>query len=97
MENATEKKIKRLRSDNGGKVRGSTVQGLPQPQRHQAREGGAVYLGGTAWLNKFNRSLVEMGRSMLFRESIQKKGRRKLLTQQRGSSIGSRIRAPSRL
>ncbi|KAG2782938.1 hypothetical protein Pcac1_g7331 [Phytophthora cactorum] len=73
MENATDKKIKRLRSDNGGEYTGRQFKedlnrsGI----KHESTVPYTPQQNGLA--KRMNPSLIEMARCMLYDESIEKK------------------------
>ncbi|KAE9279871.1 hypothetical protein PF001_g24507 [Phytophthora fragariae] len=73
MENATGRKIKRLRSDNGGEYTGRLFKEYLSKQgiRHEKTVPYTPQQNGLA--ERMNRSLVEMARCMLYHEGIDKK------------------------
>ncbi|KAE8959310.1 hypothetical protein PF011_g30475 [Phytophthora fragariae] len=73
MENATCRKIKRLRSDNGGEYTGRLFKEYLSKQgiRHEKTVPYTPQQNGLA--ERMNRSLVEMARCMLYHEGIDKK------------------------
>ncbi|KAE8981481.1 hypothetical protein PR001_g23989 [Phytophthora rubi] len=73
MENATGRKIKRLRSDNGGEYTGRLFKEYLSKQgiRHEKTVPYTPQQNGLA--ERMNRSLVEMARCMLYHEGINKK------------------------
>ncbi|KAE8955602.1 hypothetical protein PR001_g32034, partial [Phytophthora rubi] len=73
MENATGRKIRRLRSDNGGEYTGRLFKECLSKQgiRHEKTVPYTPQQNGLA--ERMNRSLVEMARCMLYHEGIDKK------------------------
>ncbi|KAE9074565.1 hypothetical protein PF005_g28294 [Phytophthora fragariae] len=73
MENATGRKIKRLRSDNGGEYTGRLFKEYLSKQgiRHEKTVPYTPQQNGLA--ERMNRSFVEMARCMLYHEGIDKK------------------------
>ncbi|KAE8957885.1 hypothetical protein PR001_g31221 [Phytophthora rubi] len=73
MENATGRKIKRIRSDNGGEYTGRLFKEYLSKQgiRHEKTVPYTPQQNGLA--ERMNRSLVEMARYMLYHEGIDKK------------------------
>ncbi|POM69446.1 Integrase catalytic core protein [Phytophthora palmivora] len=73
LENATGKKIKRLRSDNGGEYTGLQFKAYLNHCgiKHEKTEPYTPQQNGLA--ERMNRSLVEMARCMLYHESVEKK------------------------
>jgi transposase InsO family protein len=73
MENSTDAKIKRLRSDNGGEYTGKKMEAFLGEHgiKHEKTVPYTPQQNGMA--ERMNRSLVEMARCMLYHESIEKK------------------------
>ncbi|KAE9278534.1 hypothetical protein PR003_g28491, partial [Phytophthora rubi] len=86
MENATGRKIKRIRSDNGGEYTGRLFKEYLSKQgiRHEKTVPYTPQQNGLA--ERMNRSLVEMARCMLYHGASTRSGGLKQSTRRRGSS-----------
>ncbi|KAE9311817.1 hypothetical protein PF008_g20107 [Phytophthora fragariae] len=88
MENATGRKIKRIRSDNGGEYTGRLFKEYLSKQgiRHEKTVPYTPQQNGLA--ERMNRSLVGMARCMLYHGASTRSGGLKQSTRRRGSSTG---------